>query len=554
MGIKNWDTDAPTYKGRVVLQGSNMKDYHGNEVFYADTSSAPTSMGCIRSSVTYGSLFPHEDPNLDGSSTVADAEQAYIQRTLEPDENLFVIVPKEMWTPKMHQSAIGIDDPVFRLLRPLYGWSRSGNLWEKHLSETVQTMLSEEERSKINAESIALQSIETARETCRRIEGKDGWVPLDGWPQTFYKLGSLGKPIILTVYVDDMIMSGPGHRCEWERLRKLIRTTEPAPISRVLGVNFEVEKVSEFKTKIVMDMTKYCEQTVLQYLDVQDAPSLKASVKVPWYEPSPEEVVNSSQPINESQCTIFGHCASSLLMRALYMARMIRLDCIYTINHLSKFVSKWNKLCDKQMCHLFSYLQNSAKTKMVASVDTRDLKELRIEAYPDADLAGNFTTAKSTSGGFLAVTGPHGTFMPLEWFSKRQTATSHSTTEAEMVAMSKILRESLVPQMGLWSLMVGYDVPGIIFEDNQSTIVVAKNGYSPQLRHLAKHHRISLGLVHDFLQHPDLTIQYITTDKQKGDLLTKGLSRAKHDEAMRMVGLESNILASFLVVLSSIFK
>ena len=84
-------------------------------------------------------------------------------------------------------------------------------------------MKSEEERSKINAESIALQAIETARETCKRIEGRDGWVPLEGWPQTFYKIGALGKPIILTVYVDDMIMSGPGHSREWPKLRELIR-------------------------------------------------------------------------------------------------------------------------------------------------------------------------------------------------------------------------------------------------------------------------------------------------------------------------------------------
>ena len=92
-----------------------------------------------------------------------------------------------------------------------------------------------------------------------------------------------------------------------------------------------------------------------------------------------------------------------------------------------------------------------------------------------------------------------------------------------MVAMSKMLRECLVPQMELWKLLIGGPVPGILFEDNQSTIVVAKNGSSPQLRHLAKHHRISLGLVHDFLKHEDISIEHVETTKQKGDLMTSQL-------------------------------
>lgn len=268
-----------------------------------------------------------------------------------------MVIPREMWTDKMIESAKGIDDPVFRLLRPLYGGARSGNLWEKRFSETVQTLETEEERAKINAESMPLQAVETARKLAERIDGKDDWTPVDGWPQTFIKIGVLGKPMILTVYVDDMIMSGPGHKCEWPKVRALVKTTNPAPISRVLSVNFTVEKIGEFKTNVTMDMTKYCEQAVQQYLEIPNAMPLKPKVTVPWYEPSPEEVVRVSS--NESESTIFGNCASSLLMRALYMARMVRLDCIYTINHLSKFVTKWNSLCGKQLCYLFSYCKTA---------------------------------------------------------------------------------------------------------------------------------------------------------------------------------------------------
>ena len=511
-----------------------MKDSEGENVFFHDTSSAPTSMACIRSVAGYGCLFPNKQDIDDGNATVADAEQAYIQRKLPEDVNMYLYIPRELWTPKMIESARGISDPVFRLLRPLYGWQRSGALWEKHLEESLITMKTEDERALVNHESIQLQAIETQRMLCESIEGKDGWTPVPGWPQTFIKQGPLKKPIILTVYVDDMVMSGPGHKREWQKVRRLIKTTEPQAIERVLGVNFTITKLDEHKSTIKMDMEKYSEQVIDAYYAVQGAPKLKPRVTYPWYEPSIDEIV---QLTNDPQKGVFASCAASLLMKALYLARMVRLDISFTINFLSKYVTRWNILCDKQLCHLYSYLANTVKTALVGTIDQRDIDNLRLEAYPDADLCGTYDTTKSTSGGFLCICGDNGTFLQLDWFSKKQTATAHSTTEAELVALSKILREVLVPQMELWSLLLERRIGGVIFEDNESTIVVAKSGYSPQMRHLNKHHRISLGLVHDFVSHSDIDLTHVVTEEQKGDILTKGLSKQKHEAALKLVRL-----------------
>ena len=159
-----------------------------------------------------------------------------------------------------------------------------------------------------------------------------------------------------------------------------------------------------------------------------------------------------------------------------------------------------------------------------------------LHAYPDADLAGAYDSSKATSGGFLEIAG-NNSYFPLDWYSKRQSATSHSTTEAELVSASKMLRESLVPIQHLWSIMLQRPMHAVIHEDNMSTITVIESGYSPQLRHLAKHHRISLGLVHELCKLPDIHLQHIDTDKQKGDILTKGLQRPKHEPALEMIGI-----------------
>ncbi len=165
-----------------------------------------------------------------------------------------------------------------------------------------------------------------------------------------------------------------------------------------------------------------------------------------------------------------------------------------------------------------------------------ETETVELHAYPDADLAGSYDSTRATSGGFIHLSGVN-TLFQLDWYSKRQTATSHSTTEAELISASKMLRDSLVPLMGLWTVMLDREITAKLFEDNASTSEVIKTGYSSKMRHLAKHHRISVGVVHELCLDPYLGVEHVTTDKQKGDLMTKGLAKPKHQPACRLVGL-----------------
>ena len=333
------------YKYRVVLQGSNVKDDGGNNVYFNDTASAPTNMSCIRSVIAYGHL-------TGGEVSQADAEQAFIQPLLADDIHMYIFIPPDMWSDKMRMLSKGIINPVFRLRRPLYGWSRSGNIWESHLAESL---------------------------------GQLGWKPVDGWSQTFTKIGRKYKPVILTVYVDDFIMSGPGSWDEWPAIRKLVRTTVPTEVGRVLGVHHNFSKKGTV-TYTDIDMIDYVGQAVGLYNSTKGSSDwpLRPSVHYPWYEPTQHEIETLG-----IQPGIFGPNAASLLMKALYCARMVRMDICYSINTLSRYITKWNALCDKQLRHLYSYLGTASNIKLHAQMDSKDLDQVHLETYPDADLAGN---------------------------------------------------------------------------------------------------------------------------------------------------------------------
>ena len=72
--------------------------------------------------------------------------------------------------------------------------------------------------------------------------------------------------------------------------------------------------------------------------------------------------------------------------------------------------------------------------------------------YSDADHAGDQKTNRSTTGGFLTIEG-WGTSFPISAVCKKQTAVSHSTPEAEIVAAAYTLRHQGMPGIVFWDAM-----------------------------------------------------------------------------------------------------
>ena len=72
-------------------------------------------------------------------------------------------------------------------------------------------------------------------------------------------------------------------------------------------------------------------------------------------------------------------------------------------------------------------------------------------SFADSDHAGEHDN-RSTSGCLLALVGPN-TLYPLTAFSKKQTSTAISSTEAEVTAANLALRAVGLPSSCLWSVI-----------------------------------------------------------------------------------------------------
>ncbi len=179
-----------------------------------------------------------------------------------------------------------------------------------------------------------------------------------------------------------------------------------------------------------------------------------------------------------------------------------------------------------------------------------------LEMFADASFAGDVEDSTSTSGMTLCLFGSR-TFVPLAWLCKKQAAVSHSSTEAELVALEAALRLDGLPCLELWDCMMDVfhppkenqppyipqgsrmepfdldwvppfikplDGQGImyVFEDNEAVLTMTIKGRSPQMRHVARTHRAKHDWVFERVKFDDgLFLKDVNTHNQAADMLTQ---------------------------------
>jgi hypothetical protein len=139
-----------------------------------------------------------------------------------------------------------------------------------------------------------------------------------------------------------------------------------------------------------------------------------------------------------------------------------------------------------------------------------------LSGYTDADWAGSFADRKSTSECCFNF----GSAM-ISWQSRKQSSIALSTTEAEYIAACFASCEAI------WRATA-------ILCDNQSCIKMTENHV---FHDRSKHIEIRYHFIRDMVQRGALKLQYISTDEQVADVLTKPLSRVKFEHFRDKLGI-----------------
>jgi hypothetical protein len=135
--------------------------------------------------------------------------------------------------------------------------------------------------------------------------------------------------------------------------------------------------------------------------------------------------------------------------------------------------------------------------------------------FVDSDYAGDTNSRKSTSGMAIFL----GSSL-IQWHSKKQSAVSLYTCEAEYRAMTEATKVPILFKRILEELNINFGGPIPMHSDNKSAIEWATGDKPPGKR--AKHVHVSVHYIQDLVENDRFTIPYIATG-DKSDGFTKPL-------------------------------
>ena len=503
--------ELQVYKGRIVYRGDNARDEYGTAAVYQELAASPTSIQAANANISYGMISGNK-------TTCADAIKAYVQALLKSEHKTWIQLPPELWPAEWKGR---YSKPVVLLVKSLYGHPEAGGHWQNHFEDAVLNKLPEEWRAK-------------------RVDAHPSsyWIP--------------SKRLLLTVYVDDLVLSGPegNHAGFWAEISKHIDLEEVTGLERFLGRHHVFSKDADGNPAVAFDMQAYAQQTVDLYLAstaaVQhlvapaaegDTEQGKKAVKLKAAS-TPFCPDGSLLAVDDEEKGELSSAACSILMKALWLARLARPDILKAIGDLASHVQKWSRNDDKKLYRLICYI-NSTKHFLLKGKVGDPLEQLKLRLYVDADFCGDKLDTKSTNGGYLVLYGPN-TFFPLVWVSRKQTATSRSTTESEIVSLAHSLFLEALPMLTMFDTIKGSAFDLEICEDNQATIIVAKAGFSQKLRHIQRTHKVNIGSIKEVIEQPYCSLEYIDTKLQAADIFTKALEPSKWQNALHLLSIDDS--------------
>jgi hypothetical protein len=112
----------------------------------------------------------------------------------------------------------------------------------------------------------------------------------------------------------------------------------------------------------------------------------------------------------------------------------------------------------------------------------------------------------------------------ISWGSRKQKFVALSTTESEYMAACEACTEAVWLRKLISDLFDQIPESSIIYFDNQSCIKLSEHLV---FHERSKHIEIKYYFIRDKIQEGEVKLEYIPTDEQTSDILTKPLSRIK---------------------------
>ncbi|OHW95249.1 reverse transcriptase domain protein [Colletotrichum incanum] len=213
----------------------------------------------------------------------------------------------------------------------------------------------------------------------------------------------------------------------------------------------------------------------------------------------------------------------------LYTAIMIRPDVAYACALLSRFLTNPSKAHHRAADQVIRYLYHTRY--LAICYGTSGGAQVLLIAS-DASFADDEETRRSSQGYIISLYEG-----PIQWKAARQSTVTTSTTEAELLSLEHVAKETIALQRLFRDVQLDLGDVWKIYCDNNQTIrlvIGEKERILTRLRHVDIQ---NLWLRQEFAKRT-FDVVYLPTDEMPADGLTKSLTRAKFEQFRALLNLQ----------------
>lgn len=307
------------------------------------------------------------------------------------------------------------------------------------------------------------------------------------------------KNLFVIIHVDDIQVMGPIESKVQNLMRALHKKYKLKTVATDLFLGINISNPS--KNTLKLSQEQYARKLLTRH-GMENCRIAKSPLER-LMEPSSSKA--SAQLVLEY---------SSIIGGLQYLANNTRPDISHSVNHLARFLINPS---DEHLGAARRVLRYIAADPTKGITFLRSHDKPRLEAYSDADFAGDPSTSRSTSGSLIRLSSG-----PICWRSHLQRDVVLSTTEAEYLAATEACRQlkwvkSVLETIGLQESIEG-SIQTNFYIDNQSAIALIKNHDNHKR---SKHIALRNHFCRQQFKNGEIIPIYIESKKQLADGLTK---------------------------------
>jgi transposase InsO family protein len=319
------------------------------------------------------------------------------------------------------------------------------------------------------------------------------------------------RMVFLAVYVDDILIFGKSQQsCVeiYDLLARQFKMENLGPPKTFLGLN-----ILRTNGEISINQTGYIDRMIKRFR-MESA----ATTSTPLQPSLPLLISRPNDKKADQQ--LYQEIVGSLNHIAVFS----RPDISCAVSQLSQFNKDPNETHLKAARHVLRYLKFTRHWRITYG----NAKTMEIRGYADANWGGDKNDRKSTTGYVFIINNG-----AVSWTSHKQSTVALSTMEAEYMSLSDAAREVFARCQLFRGLNIIIPTP-VIYSDNQGAIAISEN---PTNYQRAKHIDIRYHFVRQAVQNNKIRIEYIPTNEQLADVLTKSLGPQKHHHSGQLLSL-----------------